>query len=78
MDRQEGYNPDSDRGYGKVEVDVKAYDGRTFKAWVYSARNPAKEGRCSKRYLRVLVAGATEAGLDPTYGDALAQYPPTH
>ena len=28
MDKQEGYNPDSDRGYAKVEVTVEAYDGR--------------------------------------------------
>ena len=32
MARQEGYNPDSDRGYGKAEVDIEAYGGRIFKA----------------------------------------------
>eukprot|EP00947_MAST-08B_sp_MAST-8B-sp1_P005408 g5408.t1 len=76
MDKQEGYKPDPHpTGYGKVEVDVQAYDGRTFKAWVYSARKRAEEGRCSKRYLGVLVSGAKAAGLDETYIAALAKTP---
>jgi hypothetical protein len=75
MDKQEGYNPDSERGYAKVEVDVNAYDGRTFKAWVYSSRKPKPEEPCSARYLNVLVSGAREAGLDPGYIERLAARP---
>ncbi|GMH96415.1 hypothetical protein TrVE_jg10123 [Triparma verrucosa] len=75
MDKQEGYNPTGDRGYAKVEVTVSAYNGRTFKAWVYSSRKPKPSQPCSSRYLNILVSGARDAGLDPTYIDRLAERP---
>lgn len=76
MDAQEGYNPNSTKGYKKIEVTVNAYDGRTFLAWVYSARQPKPVStHCSQRYLNVLVSGAKDAGLDPEYIEKLSKLP---
>ncbi|GMI18805.1 hypothetical protein TrLO_g11882 [Triparma laevis f. longispina] len=76
MDAQEGYNPNSTKGYKKIEVTVNAYDGRTFLAWVYSARQPKPVStHCSQRYLNVLISGAKDAGLDPEYIEKLSKLP---
>lgn len=55
---------------------MQAYDGREIEAFVYTAKKPKpKEAPCSKRYLKILVDGAKEAGLSPDYIAKLAAIP---
>mmetsp|Transcript_115736 Transcript_115736/g.360479 ORF Transcript_115736/g.360479 Transcript_115736/m.360479 type:complete len:330 (-) Transcript_115736:129-1118(-) len=79
MDRMEGVpadwatNTQRTRGYRKAAVTVRAYDGRTLRAWVFTSIAPRPEDvPCSKRYLNVLVSGAREAGLSAEYIESLS------
>lgn len=81
MDAQEGIRKvdpggkEPTSGYAKAEVEVKTYDGRTVKAWVYTGRAPKAERPCSNRYLSILVNGAKDAGLNEDYVAQLAARP---
>jgi len=65
--------------YADPSVTVTSYDGRAIQARVFSMRSApdaaAPDIACSLRYLRVLVSGAREAGLDEAYVARLAARP---
>jgi len=56
--------------YKDAEVAIESYDGRTFVGRIFSKPNgnlDAPDIPCSKRYLNVLVQGATDVKLNPDY-----------
>lgn len=58
-------------GYDKADGTFQAYDGRSLKGFLYTAKpGPGqleKDLPPSARYLGVLVKGAQQAGLKPAY-----------
>jgi hypothetical protein len=78
----EGAAGHSDTGYGVVEVDVEAYDGRKFKAFTLMTQPKSiatlkgKKALPSLRYLKLLQNGAKEHDLDPDYQKYLNELVP--
>ncbi|KAK6180938.1 hypothetical protein SNE40_008900 [Patella caerulea] len=61
-------------GYDKAKITLEAYDGRTLHGFVYVNKPSAStsdEMNPSKRYIGVLIKGAQQAGLKPSYIDKL-------
>ena len=76
LDQMEG----GGHAYNRVEVEIETYDGQKKQAHIYVARPErllAKEGQPSRRYLNILIRGATKIGLAPAYIEKLRQTP-TH
>lgn len=69
----EGAVGQSDQGYGVIEVDMEAYDGRKLKAYTLMTQPKSiaslrgEFALPSKRYLNLLRTGAAEHNLDPDY-----------
>ena len=69
----EGAAGQSDKGYGVIEVDVEAYDGRKFKAFTLMtqpktiATLKGRKALPSLRYLELLRKGAAAHNLDAGY-----------
>lgn len=61
--------------YRHMELDVKAYDGRTIRARVYSAIRVTAEKPPSCRYLNLLREGASFYQLAPEYVRMLSDQP---
>jgi hypothetical protein len=66
----------TESGYKKAIVDLHAYDGRILKGFVYTG-NANDTVKPTKRYMGVLIKGATQAGLKQEYIDKLKARP-TH
>jgi hypothetical protein len=66
------------RTYDVIQVDVVASSSGPLRARAYRGRIPAPELRPSRRYLRLLVEGAREAGLPDDYVRALERVPVAH
>jgi hypothetical protein len=69
----EGAAGQSDDGYGVIEVDLEAYDGRKLRAFTLQtqpktiARLKGRAALPSKRYLNILRTGARTHNLAPEY-----------
>ena len=69
----EGASVQSDEGYGVLEVDLDAYDGRKLKAYTLMTQPKSLQSLRgfyalpSKRYIELLRTGAAEHNLDPEY-----------
>lgn len=65
----------SGESYEHIQLDAKAYDGRTIQALAYRALRCRSGERPSQRYLRLLCSGARAHGLDLTYVERLCGTP---
>jgi hypothetical protein len=72
MDEQEGVGK-HEGSYEPIIVDLEAYDGRKFKAYMYFKEKEGG-GNPSARYLGVLVKGAKEACLKADYIERLQNH----
>jgi hypothetical protein len=75
----EGAAGQSDKGYGVVEVEVEAYDGRKFSAFTLMTQPKSiatlqgRKALPSLRYLKLLRNGAAEHKLDAEYQKYLSE-----
>ncbi len=78
----EGAAGQSDKGYGVVEVELEAYDGRKIKAFTLMTQPRTiatlknRKALPSLRYLKLLRDGAAEHKLDPEYQNYLNELVP--
>ena len=64
-----------DNVYDRYIVTLHLYDGRKVGGQIYSRKKIAEEGTPSKRYLNLIIDGATEAGLDAAYIEKVKAHP---